>query len=245
MRDFAMLQGEGWGWQAAGQLLHTVCTGETALSKVHGMGLFEFLARNPRDAELFNRAMTGYSASAIPAIVAAYDYSQFGTLVDVGGGHGSLLAAILAAHPRVRGVLFDLPSVIKEADRLDIDAGVRERTELAAGDFFESVPSGADAYLMKNIIHDWDDTRATIILQHCRRGINPNGKLLLVELLLPAPNTESFAPWADLEMLVMTQGGRERTESEYSSLFAAAGFRLSRVIPTESPFSVIEGVPAG
>ena len=164
-------------------------------------------------------------------------------VVDVGGGRGALLAGILKAHPGVRGIVFDQPHVVAGARETLAAAGVADRCAVEGGDFFQTVPAG-DAYILKNVIHDWDDARATTILRHCRGAIGPNGKLLLVELLLPPRNTPSFAHWADLEMLVMTEGGRERTETEYAALYTAAGFRLSRVVPTESAFAIVEGVPA-
>jgi SAM-dependent methyltransferase len=234
------------------ELIYSVQTGQPALDHVLGMGAFEYFQAHPEVGEQFNNAMTDISRLAEPGVVRGYPFAALTAgesgaaplIVDVGGGHGALLAGILRAYPGLRGMLFDQPPVVAGAGQVLAAAGVADRCTVVGGDFFEGVPAGGDAYLMKNIIHDWDDARATTILQHCRRAISPGGKLLLVELLLPPPNTESFAPWADLEMLVMTPGGRERTESEYAALFTAAGFRLSRVVPTESPFSVIEGVPA-
>ncbi len=196
--------------------------------------------------------MTDLSRAAERAVSEAYDFGALAArepgaaplVVDVGGGHGALLAGILKAHPGLRGIVYDQPHVVEGARATLEAAGVADRCAVEGGDFFEGVPPGGDAYLLKNIIHDWDDARATTILRHCRRAIGPDGKLLLVELLVPPRNTPGFAHWADLEMLVMTPGGRERTEAEYAALYAAAGFRLTRTIPTESPFAIFEGVRA-
>lgn len=243
MRDFAIMQGEEWGWRSALELLHTVKTGEPALVKVHGMTLFEFLARHPEDEELFNRAMTSYSLAAIPAIVEAYDFSTVGTLVDVGGGYGSLLAGVLTANPQVRGVLFDAPSVIDGADELLTRAGVAERVEKLAGDFFHSVPPGAGAYIMKNIIHDWDDDQAVKILTNTCAAMSANGKVLVVDLLISEGNQPGPEKLVDVQMLVSTRG-KERTAAEFGELLAAAGLRLTQVIPTRSPMNIIEAVRA-
>lgn len=242
MRDFAILQGEEWGWRAFVELIHTVKTGETAQVKAHGMSLFEFLAQHPADEELFNRAMTSYSQAAIPAIVAAYDFSAVGTLVDVGGGHGSLLAGIVEANPHLRGVLFDLPSVTEAADPLLKDAGVRDRIDLVTGDFFESVPTGADAYIMKNIVHDWDDGRAVDILTNISSAVPPGGKVLIVDLVVPEAHELSPAKLVDIQMLVTT-GGKERTEAEVGELLSMSGLRWTRIVPTRSPTRIIEAVP--
>lgn len=241
MRDFALLQGAEWNWRGSAALLHAVQTGERAQVKAHGLELFEFLALHPQEAALFNRAMTSYSLSAIPAIVEAYDFSTVHSIVDLGGGQGSLLAAVLAAHPRQRGVLFDLPAVVADAADVLQAAGVAERVERVSGDFFRSVPPGADCYLMKNVIHDWDDDRSVQILRNIHSAMPPNGKVLIVELVLPAGNLPSPAKLVDMQMLVTT-GGKERTEAEFGGLLAAAGLDLARVIPTGSPMSIIEGV---
>ena len=164
--------------------------------------------------------------------------------MDVGGGHGSLIAAILKANLALRGVLFDMPTVIAGARQKQHlqQAGVADRCELVGGDFFQGVPAGGDAYLMKHIIHDWSDAHCIQILKNCRRAIQPNGRVLLIELVLPAGDEPHFGKLLDLEMLVMTQGGRERTEAEYAALFDRSGFRLTRIVPLQSPASVIEAV---
>lgn len=240
MRDLALLLGGEWHWRIFSELKHSVKTGETAQAKVFGNELFEYLAQNPQDAETFNRAMTSHSLAAVPAIVEAYDFSGAGKVADIAGGHGILLAGVLKANPQVQGILFDLPSVIEGAGEwLEIE-GVGNRVELAAGDFFESVPEGADAYLMKHIIHDWDDEHSIKILQNIGTAMNENGKVLITEMVIPEGNEPSPSKILDLQMLIGT-GGKERTKSEYEKLLEASGFRLTRIVPTKSPLSVIEG----
>lgn len=239
LRDFAIMQGEGWNWRGVGAMLHAVTTGGTAQAHVHGMDLFAFLEQHPEDEALFNRAMTSYSLAAIPAIVEACALSGVRTLADIGGGHGSLLAGFLRADPQLRGVLFDLPSVLAGAGEPLEREGVRQRVELAPGDFFEAVPAGADAYILKNIIHDWDDERGAAILRNIHAAMDRRGKVLLVELVIPAADAPGLAKLVDLQLLV-TMGGRERTEAEYGALLAASGFRLTGIVPTKSPLHVIE-----
>lgn len=241
MHDFAILQGEDWNWRGSGQLVHTVRTGEPAHDKVHGMKLFEFLQKNPTEGELFNRAMTSYSVATIPAIVGGYDFSNIRKLVDVGGGYGSLLAAILKANPRLHGVVFDLVAVVKGAG--DALAGAQDRTELIAGDFFESVPSDADAYILKNVIHDWDDDRARQILQNISYAMAPAAKVLIVDMIVPPGNEPGPAKLVDMQMIVTT-GGKERSEAEFGELLSSAGLKLTRVLPTMSPMSIVEAVGA-
>ena len=241
MRDYAIMMGEDWIWQAYGELMHTIKTGEIAHDKVQGMSSFEYYAQNEEVGKIFNRAMTNLSLLSAPAIVEAYDFSDINKLVDIAGGHGLLLAAILKANPHLQGVLFDLPFVIEGAGELLESEGVAARTEKVSGDFFESVPAGADAYLMKHIIHDWNDEQSVKILQNIRRAMNDDGKVLLAEMVVPEGNEPSPAKGLDLVMLTI-EGGKERTEKEYQELLEAAGLRLTRVIPTRSPFSIIEAV---
>ena len=241
MRDIAIMLNEDWMWQAIGELGYSVKTGETAHNKVQGMGSFEFFEQNKEAGRVFNRAMTNMSKTVVPAIVGAYNFSNFGKLVDIAGGHGYLLAGILKANPDLRGILFDLPYVIENAGELLAEEGVGERTERVSGDFFESVPAGADAYLMKHIIHDWDDEKSIKILQNIHRAMNDDGKVLIVEMVVPETSEPSPSKVLDICMLVM-EGGKERTEKEYRKLLAAAGFRLTRIVPTHSPFSLVEGV---
>lgn len=239
MCDFAIMMGEEWNWRILGELMHSVKTGETAQEKVYGMGTFEFYEQNAEAGKIFNRTMTSFSQAEVSAIVEGYDFSGIGKLVDIGGGQGILLAGILKANPQVQGVLFDLPNVIQGADRLLEKEGVGSRVELASGDFFQSVPSGADAYLLKHVIHDWDDEQSIRILQSIHSAMNKNGKVLIIEMIVPEGNEPSLTKFMDIQMLI-TGGGKERTEAEYRKLLEASGFRLTRIVPTKSPV-IIEG----
>jgi SAM-dependent methyltransferase len=241
MRDYAIMMGEDWIWQAYGELMHSVKTGGIAHDKVQGMSSFEFFEKNEEVGKIFNRAMTNLSLLSAPAIVEGYDFSGVGKLVDIAGGHGLLLAAILKANSHLQGVLFDLPFVIENAGELLEREGVTARTQKVSGDFFESVPAGVDAYLMKHIIHDWNDEQSVKILQNIRRAMNDDGKVLIAEMVVPEGNEPSPAKGLDLVMLTI-EGGKERTEKEYQELLEAAGLRLTRVIPTRSPFCIIEAV---
>jgi SAM-dependent methyltransferase len=230
-------------WQHWGSLLHSVQTGRAAVEKLRGATIFEYLETNPEYAALFNDAMTGASSVAIEMAVPLLDFTDRKLIVDVGGGHGALLAAVLARAPQARGVLFDLPSVVDGAGALLDEAGVARRCVLEGGSFFDAVPDGADAYLMKTVIHDWDDEQSLRILRNVRTAIAPEGKLLLMELVLPEGAPHHPGMLLDLEMLVHA-GGRERTATEYGELLSGAGFRLTRVISTAGPLSVVEAVPA-
>jgi ubiquinone/menaquinone biosynthesis C-methylase UbiE len=241
VRDVVLFMGEEWHWRVWGHLLYSVQTGKAAWEHVHGSEIFTWLAEHPEEGEVFNRAMTAFSQSAASAIVEAYDFSGLNVLADIAGGHGRLLSGILASNPRLKGILFDQPQVIEGAGKIIERNGLSGRIELVTGDFFESIPAGADAYLMKHIIHDWDDERAVKILRNIQRVIPQGGKLLLAELVVPIGNDPHFSKIMDLEMLV-SPGGRERTASEFESLFAQSSFRLTRVIPTASPLCIIEGV---
>ncbi len=240
MRDFAIMLGEEWMWRAWAEMMYGVKTGGVPHVKVQGMSSFEFFERNKDAGEIFNRGMTSNTLRAAPAIVEAYDFSTVSKVVDIAGGHGLLLAGILKANPHLHGVLFDMPFVIEGAGELLEREGVSDRVEMASGDFFESVPAGADAYMMKHIIHDWDDESSVKILRNVRSAMNENGKVLIIEMVVPEGNIPSAAKILDIQMLVM-ETGKERTEDEYRRLLEASGFRLTRIIPTKSPYSVIEG----
>lgn len=241
MRDAAIFMGEAFHWNVYGEMIHSVQTGEAAWKKVHGMEVFPYFQQNPEEFEIFNRAMTSYSTSVAPVIVEAYEIGDAETLVDIAGGHGALLAEFLKANPNLRGVLFDLPEVIAGAPALLAAEGVTERVETVAGDFFQSVTPNADVYMMKHIIHDWDDERAVQILSNIARAMNPNGKVLIIEQVIPAGNEPHLGKLMDLEMLV-SPGGVERTEKEYAEILTQAGLRLNRIVPTKSPFSIVEAV---
>jgi hypothetical protein len=204
-----------------------------------GMDLFDWYAQNPEEAGYFNAAMGNLSALVAQELVRVYDFSGVRTVADIGGAHGVLLTAVLRANPTARGILFDLPHVIATARDAITAEGLSSRCELVSGDFFDAVPEGADLHLLKQIVHDWDDDRVTLLLQNCHRALAPGDKLLLVEMVVPADNQPDLAQAMDLNMLVLL-GGQERTEEEYQRLLHGAGFRLERVIPTHSPFSVIE-----
>lgn len=224
-------------------LYETVRTGESAFDRVHGKEIFDYLAEHPEDAAVFDAAMTSISTTATVSIVEAYDFSRFDTIVDVGGGRGGLLAAILAANPRLQGVLFDAPTVVADADGELSSAAVVDRCKVVNGDFFDVVPAGGDAYLLSNVIHDWDDDQAARILGRCRAAMTDSACVLLAEIVLPEGRQPSSAKFLDLEMLVMTAGGRQRTEAEYRTLFGQAGLRLTRIVPSSGMVSLVEAVP--
>jgi SAM-dependent methyltransferase len=241
----AELYGSTWWWDSTGALLHTVRSGETAFEHVHGLALFEYLQRNAAAATLFNEHQANMTHQDAAAIVAAYDFAALRTVVDVGGGQGILLAAIVQAYPEMSGVLFEMPSVADQADARLRTMGVRGRCEVVAGDFFKEIPAGGDAYILKDIIHDWDDERAVNVLANCRKALRtePNGKVLVIEKIIP-PGNEPFAgKLTDITMLLMT-GGRERTGPEYCTLLATAGLTVRRIVPTQSPASIIDAIPA-
>lgn len=225
-------------------MVPTIQTGRTAVELVTGGKAFEALENDVDEQRRFNDAMTNMAGRAAPAILEAYDFSGIETLVDVAGGHGVLLTSILQKHQQLKGVLFDLPHVIEGAANRIAELNLTRRCSTVAGDFFQSVPS-ADAYIMRHIIHDWDDEHALLILKNCHQAMAKTGarKLLVVEMILPTANEPHPSLFLDIEML-MFPGGRERTEQEYAALLERAGFRLTRVIPTRSPNCLIEAVPA-
>lgn len=229
--------------QALGELEHSVRTGETGFQKATGMGIFDALAQRPEEARLFSETMVGFHGAEPPAIAEAYDFSGVGTIVDVGGATGNMLAAILGRHPQPRGVLFDMSHVVADAPALLAQHGVTSRVSLASGNFFESVPSGGDAYILSHIIHDWTEDLCLTILRNVRQAMSPTSKLLIVEFVLPTGNTPHPGKVLDMVMLALP-GGTERTESEYAVLLAKAGFRLNRVVPTASAASIVEALPA-
>jgi precorrin-6B methylase 2 len=241
--QWAVYIGQPEYWQAWGHLLDSVRTGEHAFRHAHGMNTWEYYARNPEAGAAFDRAMTSRSRRQANVVLKACDFGRFACVVDVGGGHGALLAEILAKHQAIRAVLFDQPHVVAGAEQLLRAFGVADRCQVVGGDFFEAVPSGGDAYVLKFILHDWEDEQATAILQTCRRAIAPTGRLLVIESEISPPNEGATDKFLDLTMLVHT-GGRERTREEWVALFATAGFRLVSATPTEAQVSIIEGVPA-
>ncbi len=241
---YARFTGHESTWRPWGELRHSVRTGEPALDHVFGMPVFEYLAKMPEAAAVFDAAMTSISTLESKAVLAAYDFSGINTLVDVAGGHGLMIANILKAYRRMRGILFDLPHVTAGAPAQLQSRGVADRCRILSGDFFGSVPPGADACLMKHILHDWDDERATQILLSCHRAMQPGGKVLIVDAVIPPGNGPHFGKLLDLEMLVLTPRGRERTRAEFRELLKRSGFRLRRVVSTATHLSVVEGVRA-
>lgn len=226
-----------------GELLESVHTGETAFDRLYGQPIFEYLGERPEQARVFDAAMTAIHGRETQATLDAYDFSGVGVLADVGGGNGTNLIGILGRHTPMRGMLFDLPHVVERA-RPNIEvAGLADRCELVEGDFFGSIPGGADAYFLRHIIHDWDDEQAGRILGNIRRTMGDGARLLVVEHVLPPGDEPSFGKLLDLNMLLLP-GGVERTEAEFRRLYEAAGFRLTRIVPTEGDLSVIEGEPA-
>lgn len=230
------------GWSAWGRLDHSVRTGKPAFDEVFGSECFTWLERHPASLKTFQETMTGLSAATGGAVAKAYDFSAIRKLVDVGGGHGTLLARLIDHYPSLRGMLLDRPEVIQSAREVLKANGHAAHIETVAGDFFESVPAGADAYLLKHIIHDWDDEHCVRVLSNCRRAMAPDGRVLIVEFVLSDRPESITTKLIDLEMLVMMTGGRERTEQEYAALLRRAGLELARLIPTPSPVSVIEAV---
>ncbi len=222
-------------------LHHSVATGQTAFDHLHGMSVWEYRERNPDEGRLFQDAMTATTMLVVRSVLAAYDFSRFGTVADVGGGRGSLLQGILEANPGLRGILFDVPAAIREAAVLFGQSGLSARCRFLEGSFFESVPEGADAYVLSRVLHDWTDEQAIRILQKTRRAMAGGAALLLVERVLDSQDPSPEATLTDIHMLVMT-GGRERTTEEFGGLLAASGFELVRAIETGSPVHVVEGV---
>ena len=238
----ARVMGSDEWWRAWGQLGHSVRTGQTLFEHVHGSPAFTYMAEHPKLRQLFQDAMTGFVSQTCAAVIAAYDFTPYATIVDVGGGHGALMGSILQASPQTKGIVFDLPHVVEGAKQPLDELEVASRYQCVGGDFFVAVPPGADAYILTSIIHDWDDERSKVILENCRKAMSPSGKVLLVEMVIPPGDTPFFGKILDLEIMV-TPGGRERTADEFRALLSSAGLELTRIVPTEAPSSIIEAVP--
>jgi SAM-dependent methyltransferase len=244
LRDLAIWWCEEPHWRVYGQLLESVRTGECGWPLVHGTGIFPYLAdTNPALGEVFNRAMTSFSSTTIPAVLEAYDFSTFGVVADVGGGRGHLLAAILQANREARGILLDSDAALTEAAALLEQAGVAGRARILTADFFAPPKFTADAIVLKHIIHDWPDDASICILRALRGALATHGRLLILDMVVPEGDSFHLSKICDMEMLV-SAGGRERTAAEFRSLLDAAGFRMTRIVPTSSVVSVIEAVPA-
>jgi hypothetical protein len=229
-------------YQACGNLLHSVQTGSPAFHNVFGASLFDYLQQNADAADAFNQGMANVSSMLAYAVLMAYDFAGISSIIDIGGGQGKLLEKILQFNPNISGTVFDTPSTIERATQQIGDNAWRRRCTYVAGDFFTSVPPGADTYLLSGVIHDWDDDRALTILRNCRRAMTENSKLLLVDMIVPDAASASFSKLLDLNMLVMN-GGRERTKAEFHVLLDAADYKLTRIIPSMAPQSIIEAVP--
>jgi len=224
-------------YQACGNLLHSVQTGSPAFVNVYGTSLFDYLQQNADAADTFNHGMSNLSSMLAYAVLMAYDFTGISSIVDIGGGQGRLLERILQFNPDMRGMVFDTASTIQRAKQQSGNG----RCSYVAGDFFTSVPQGADAYLLCGVIHDWDDNRAITILRNCRQAMTRSGRLLLVDMIVPDAAAPSFSKLLDLNMLVMN-GGRERTRVEFCALLSAAGYKLTRIVPTVAPQSMIEAI---
>ena len=239
IRGMVLFLGDHLHWSIYGELGYSIRTGKPAFDQVFGKNPFQYLSEHPEDARIFDEGMTSLSSTSSAAIAQAYDFSSFGTVMDVGGGNGALLAAILNQYPHLHGILFDSSHVVERS----LQAGhlPKGRSKVLPGDFFQSVPPGADVYLLKHIIHDWDDERALKILRNCRAASGSN-KLLIIEMIVPPGNDPALVKLLDLEMLLFP-GGLERTEEQFRQLLAAAGFELTRVTPSQADVSVIEASP--
>lgn len=240
VRDSVLWLGDRTHFDTYPELMHALKTGETVVEKVYGASCFDYFAKNKEVGDVFNAAMTSFSTISVPAVLEAYDFSWLNgkTLVDIAGGHGYLLSEILRKYPAIRGKLFDLDHVASGAQQRFEKTGVADRCEIEGGDFFQNVPS-ADGYVMKHILHDWDDERALTILKCIHRAARDHARVVTIDAVIAPGNEPHFAKWLDLEMLLLP-GGRERTREEFANLFERAGFRLTLVVPTQSPVSVIE-----
>ena len=232
-----------WWIRGFGELPYSVRTGSSGFEKYLGMPVFDWLGKNPESASLFSQTMIGFHGAEPAAVAAAYDFSKAGIVVDVGGASGHLLATLLERYPTPRGILFDLPHVVRDAPALLEARGLAGRVTIQAGSFFETVPEGGDVYILSHIIHDWSDQQCLAILGHCRKAMGPAARLLLIEMVLPEGDAPHPGKMLDLMMLV-APGGQERTEKEYAQLLGKAGLRLTRVVPTTTPVSVVEAAVA-
>lgn len=242
IHSLAVMVGSEWHWRAWGALAHTVRTGEPAFGLVTASEAYEYFAQHPEDGAIFSAHIEAYARQAVLAVL-TYDFTGQRTVVDVGGGYGAVISAILSAHPELRGILLDLPAVMDGARPRLAASGLAARCEFVSGSFFEAVPVGGDIYLLSSIVHNWDDDRALAILRNCHRAMAGSGRLLLVELIVPPGNTPADGKLLDLQMMVIFPGGKERTAEEYRTLLESAGFQLTRIIPTMHQMSLIEAVP--
>lgn len=245
MYHVALLHGDQWQWHVWEGFSYTLQTGQPTFSQLFGVEMFQYFTQHsPESAKVFNEAMTGFSEQVnMPIATANYDFSSLETLVDIGGGMGSQLMTLLKVHPSIRkGILFDRPPVIAQAQEAIAASGLGERCELVGGNFFEKIPAGADAYFMKQIIKDWNDAQCIQLLSNCRKAMNRGGRVLVAEVVLLPGRETSIQKFIDLQLMILSPG-QERTEAQYRQLFEAAGFALTRIVPTASPYSILEGIP--
>jgi hypothetical protein len=242
MRSWLRMVGFKVRYHTHAEALYSVKTGEPAFKRVTGMDFFDYMAAHPDEGEIFNQAMNDMGKVVAEAVAQSYDFSGIGKIIDVGGGHGTLIAAVLQKYPQMTGILFDSPHVAERARESIVSAGLAHRCEVVGGDFLKSVPAGCDAYLLRWIIHNWDHERAITILRNCRQAMSERSRLLLIEMVIPTG--DEFHPGKFLDYIMLTfQSGQERTEEEYDSLLREADLRLNKVAPTGSPLSIIEAVP--
>jgi len=242
LRSLSIMLSDRWSWQSWGEILQVVKTGETPFPRLYQVDDIQaYFEKNPESSKVFDDAMTNFTQNTINApLLDTYDFSRFSKVVDLGGGHGTLIASILKAYPQMKGVLFDLPNVVANASSLLEKEGVAERCEIVAGDFFKSVYSGGDAYVISQIIHSWDDDSCINLLKNIRSAMTERSTLIIINAVIPPNNKPHFNKWLDIELLIAFPGGRERMESEFSYILEAAGLRLTKIIPTASDVSVIE-----
>jgi hypothetical protein len=238
-RALALMMGDEQ-FRAWAEIDYSIRTGKIAFDKAFGKPVFDYLGEHPDKARIFDAAMVGIHGRESNAILNAYDFSGIGVIADIGGGNGSQITEILKKHSRVKGILFDLPHVIERAKERIQASGLLDRCKLVSGSFFDAVPEGADAYIMRHIIHDWDEEKCLAILRNCHRAMASTSKLLVVESVIPVGNEPFLGKFLDLHMLLIP-GGKERTEKEYQALFERAGFELTRIVPTNTEVSIVEG----
>jgi hypothetical protein len=240
LRHMIMQHLGSFNWSAFNELGYSVRTGEDAVQKVFGKRIYDYLSEHREESELFDRSMTNLTELSIEPVISVYDFSKCGTIADIGGGEGLLLSAILYKNPDVKGILFDLPEGLARSEKILKKYNVSERIQVVPGNFFETSPAGADTYLMKNILHNWSGEECIRILKNIKEVLPDHGKLLILEMMIEEDNKPSFGKLIDIQMMVFMSKGKERTRKEYENLLAEAGFRITRIIPTISPISLIE-----
>jgi hypothetical protein len=241
LHNMALLTDALGGLRPYDHLLDAVRAGKPAFEFAHGTGIFEFLSNRAEDAAAFNAAMAERATALAPTVTSSYDFGDAELIIDIGGSQGTMIGAILAANPRTKGIVFDLPEVVAGADARLTAAGVASRCEAQGGSFFEAVPRGGDYYLMANVLHDWGDERVEAILRNCTRAMPPYAKVLVIERVIADDHAKSISTLlADIDMMVLS-GGMEQTNNEYAELFARVGLRLTRVLPVLAPYAIFEG----